>query len=272
MIDAPPMLGPITMAILAAADRFLVPVQTEPQSVRILPRLIETAGRIRERFNPALHFDGIALTMVDGRTRMSQRLEETLRADWPEHVFRATIPRSVRLAEVPTSGRPLVLAAPASRGARAYASLAEEVLLQHARERAMARAMDGDPDSAKPGVAASDEPEADDRLSAVIAALVADAPMSERPAADRAPIPDLRPVSGAVAGGSLAPSGASSASPAAEPFDLASLGLPAEEEWDERFVDLDSYLEMESGGAAKTAVAESEWDEDEWNEWERDGE
>lgn len=144
VIDAPPMLGPITVAILAAAHRFIVPLQTEPQALRSLGRLVETAGQVRDRYNRGLIFDGIALTMVDSRTRLSMQVIEQVQVDYPELAFASSIPRSVRLSEMAAAGRPLVVAAPASRGARAYAALAEEILLKHARERMIERAGDDD--------------------------------------------------------------------------------------------------------------------------------
>jgi chromosome partitioning protein len=248
VIDAPPMLGPVTLSILAAADRFLVPVQSEPQSVRVLGRLIETAGKVRERLNPKLRFDGIALTMVDERTRMAQALVERVRAEWPDQVFRNTIPRSVRLAEVPLSGRPLVVAAPASRGGRAYAALAEEILVQHARERALATAMEGEDEPAEPAFGGPG-PES------TTAHGVADGDGR----GERTERTEARAGLGLATG------------TATELPDLTSLGLPAEDEWDERFVDLETYLEMESGGGPKTAVAD-DWDEgdDAWESWERE--
>lgn len=261
IIDAPPMLGPVTMAILAAADRFIVPVQAEPQSVRALSRLIETSIKVRDQFNSGLVFDGIAMTMVDSRTRMSQQLEEAVRAEWPDQVFRATVPRSVRLAEIPGSGRPLVLSSPSSRGARAYAGLAEEILLVHARERAMARAMDGvDPDAADEDVSPSPDTDAEDSsMSRFLAAMSGHSPTGagekhgERP--ERAAPPTRTGQNGAT-----------------ESPELALLGMPAEEEWDDRFVDLETYLEIEAGGTAKTAVADDDYDDDkdEWSAWDRD--
>lgn len=154
VIDAPPMLGPITVAILAAAHRFIVPLQTEPQALRSLGRLVETAGQVRERMNPGLVFDGIALTMVDSRTRLSLQVIEQVQADYPDLAFTNSIPRSVRLSEMAAAGRPLVVAAPTSRGARAYAALAEEILLKHARERMMERAGDDDEDALQEAPAA----------------------------------------------------------------------------------------------------------------------
>ena len=256
IIDAPPMLGPISLAILAAADRFIVPVQAEPQSVRALSRLIETSIRIRDRFNPGLVFDGIAMTMVDGRTRMSQQLEESVRAEWPDQVFSATVPRSVRLAEIPGSGRPLVLSAPAARGARAYASLAEEILLMHAKERAMARAMEGvEPDASQDDSHPAPSPDAEESsMSRFLAAMSGPSASSGAERTERAEV---------TRG---APNGT------AESAEMALLGLPADEEWDDRFVDLEAYLEIEGGGTAKTAVADDDYDEekDEWSAWERD--
>jgi len=275
IIDAPPMLGPISTAILAAADRFIVPVQAEPQSVRALSRLIDTSNRIRDQYNPGLIFDGIAMTMVDSRTRMSQQLEETVRADWPDQVFLATVPRSVRLAEIPGSGRPLVLSSPSSRGARAYAGLAEEILLVHARERAMARAMDGvDPDSPEeeiPGAVAADaDPDfdidghgdgdtEDSSMARFLAAMSGQA--AAKPAGNHA-----------ERNGHAKEAPRTGPNGTLESPDLALLGLPADEEWDDRFVDLETYLEIEAGGTAKTAVADDDYDDDkdEWSAWERD--
>lgn len=261
IIDAPPMLGPVTVAILAAADRFIVPVQTEPQSVRILGRLVETAGRIRERMNPGLRLDGIALTMVDERTRMAQSLVEQVRNDWPDQVFRNTIPRSVRLAEVPASGRPIVVSSPSSRGGRAYAALAGEILVQHARERALAGAVDEEEEPAVPanGTNGSNGVDEVDGLDGPEA-------LDRREGREPSDAVGRSERSEAHNGHGLA-TGAATELP-----DLTSLGLPAEDEWDERFVDLETYLEMESGGGPKTAVAD-DWDEggdDHWDSWDRD--
>ncbi|TPW13149.1 MAG: chromosome partitioning protein [bacterium] len=223
---------------------------------RALSRLIETSIRIRDRFNPGLVFDGIAMTMVDGRTRMSQQLEESVRAEWPDQVFSATVPRSVRLAEIPGSGRPLVLSAPAARGARAYASLAEEILLMHAKERAMARAMEGvEPDASQDDSHPAPSPDAEESsMSRFLAAMSGPSASSGAERTERAEV---------TRG---APNGT------AESAEMALLGLPADEEWDDRFVDLEAYLEIEGGGTAKTAVADDDYDEekDEWSAWERD--
>jgi chromosome partitioning protein len=142
IFDAPPMLGPITVAVLAAADRFIVPLQTEPHAIRSLTRLMAAADQVRSRYNANLRFDGVALTMVDTRTRLSADSARTVRAAYPDQVFSATIPRSVRLAEIQESGRPLTISSPSSRGGRAYSSLAEEILLIHARERVIEKSED----------------------------------------------------------------------------------------------------------------------------------
>lgn len=139
IIDAPPMLGPITMAVLAAADRFVVPLSTEPHAIRSLSRLMEAANLVRSRHNPDLKFDGVALTMVDTRTRVSTETANMVRTVYKDQVFSTMIPRSVRLAEVPATGRPIAVSDPSSRGGRSYMSLAEEILLGHARERAIER-------------------------------------------------------------------------------------------------------------------------------------
>ena len=47
---------------------------------------------------------------------------------FPEQVFDAIVPRTVRLAEAPSYGLPISEYAPDSSGAKAYAALAREVL------------------------------------------------------------------------------------------------------------------------------------------------
>ena len=162
IIDAPPMLGPITMAVLAAADRFVVPLSTEPHAIRSLSRLMEAANLVRSRHNADLKFDGVALTMVDTRTRVSTETANMVRTVYKDQVFSTMIPRSVRLAEVSPTGRPIAVSDPSSRGGRAYMSLAEEILLGHARERAIERT---DIDDAELEEAIEIEIDAEDRLS-----------------------------------------------------------------------------------------------------------
>jgi chromosome partitioning protein len=128
LIDCPPSLGPLTINALVAAEAVLVPVQCEYLALEGLGQLVETLSLVREQLNPRLEIMGLLLTMHDPRTNLSAQVAEEVRRHFPSLVFQSVIPRSVRLAEAPSYGRPIVTYDPASRGAQAYAALAEEVL------------------------------------------------------------------------------------------------------------------------------------------------
>src|SRR4029079_17074824 len=99
---------------------------------------LETLDLVRRTLNPALILTGVLITMHDERTRLSQDVEAELRSHLPEHVFDTVIPRSVRVAEAPSHGLPVVAHAPDSRGAVAYRPLAAEL---EAREQAAEQAV-----------------------------------------------------------------------------------------------------------------------------------
>jgi chromosome partitioning protein len=127
LLDCPPSLGPVTVNALAAADRVIVPVQAEYLALEGLVQFLETLDLTRRDLNPALVLTGVLITMSDERTRLAQDVEAELRGHLHEHVFATVIPRSVRLAEAPSYGRPVIDHAPGSRGAAAYAALAREL-------------------------------------------------------------------------------------------------------------------------------------------------
>ena len=127
-VDCPPSLGPITVNALAAADRVIVPVQAEYLALEGLVQFLDTLQSVRRQLNPALVLTGIAITMTDDRTRLSQDVEHELKDHFTDLVLETVVPRSVRLAEAPSFGVPVIAHAPESRGAVAYRSLAEEVM------------------------------------------------------------------------------------------------------------------------------------------------
>jgi chromosome partitioning protein len=127
LLDCPPSLGPVTVNALVAADRVIVPVQAEYLALEGLVQFMDTLGLIRRELNPALVLTGVVITMADDRTRLSQDVERELRNHFPELVFRTVIPRSVRIAEAPSFGVPVVSHAPGSPGSVAYQELAREV-------------------------------------------------------------------------------------------------------------------------------------------------
>jgi chromosome partitioning protein len=126
-LDCPPALGPLTVGALVAADRVIVPVQTEYFALEGLAGLLDTVRLIQRQLNPRLTVAGMLLTMHDGRTRLSQDVEREVRQHFPELVFDTVIPRNVRLGEAPSFGVPVIEHDPHCAGADAYFELAREV-------------------------------------------------------------------------------------------------------------------------------------------------
>jgi chromosome partitioning protein len=126
-LDCPPSLGPLTVNALVAADRVIVPVQTEYFALEGLAGLLDTLGLIQRELNPRLSVAGMLLTMHDGRTRLGQDVEREVREHFPELVFDTVVPRNVRLGEAPSYGRPVIHYDPHCAGADAYFELAKEV-------------------------------------------------------------------------------------------------------------------------------------------------
>jgi chromosome partitioning protein len=127
LVDCPPSLGLLTINALTAADHVIVPVQCEYLALEGLAQLVSTIEAVRSRLNPKLSILAILLTMEDRRNRLSMQVADEVTRHFPELVARVRIPRSVRLAEAPSHGRPISLYDPSSRAAAAYAELAREI-------------------------------------------------------------------------------------------------------------------------------------------------
>lgn len=128
LIDPPPSLGLLTINALTAAQSVIIPIQCEYLALEGLTQLLQTIKLVRENLNPGLTIRGILLTMFDTRTNLSQQVVEQVRQYFPGRVFRAVIPRSVRLSEAPSYGEPILTYAANSAGALAYQALAHEIL------------------------------------------------------------------------------------------------------------------------------------------------
>jgi chromosome partitioning protein len=161
IIDSPPSLGLLTVNSLVAAQSVIIPVQCEYYALTGLAQLLKTLALIRRSLNQGLEILGVLLTMYDARTRLSEEVSAQLRQHFSGHIFSTIIPRNIRLTEAPSHGQPISLYAPESRGAKAYSSLAEEVIglftkeIQYGQTEAGARLPDspgavgdtaGDPD------------------------------------------------------------------------------------------------------------------------------
>jgi chromosome partitioning protein len=127
ILDCPPSLGPLTVNALVAADRVIVPVQTEYFALEGLAGLLDTLSLIQRELNPRLTVAGMLLTMHDGRTKLAQDVEREVRTHFPSLVFDTVIPRNVRLGEAPSFGRPVIHYDPHCAGSEAYFALAKEV-------------------------------------------------------------------------------------------------------------------------------------------------
>ena len=127
LLDCPPSLGPLTVNALVAADKVIVPVQTEYFALEGLAGLLDTLGLIQRELNPRLSVAGMILTMHDGRTRLAQDVEREVRKHFPELVFETVIPRNVRIGEAPSYGVPITKHDPLCPGSVAYLKLAKEV-------------------------------------------------------------------------------------------------------------------------------------------------
>lgn len=128
LIDCPPSLGVLTLNGMAAADAVLIPMQCEYFALEGLTLLIQTISRIQKSLNPGLTIGGIFFTMYDPRIRLAQDVVKQVSAYFKSKVFTTIIPRNVRLSEAPSYGKPISIFDPHCSGAKAYKSLAQELI------------------------------------------------------------------------------------------------------------------------------------------------
>ena len=138
LIDCPPALDLLTLNALVAADSVLIPIQCEFFALEGVSQLLATIDRVRDSFGPNLKIEGVLLTMYDERTNLARQVADDLREFFEDDVFQTMIPRSIRLAEAPSFGKPILSYDLRSRGAESYIRLAKEILAheQNARETA----------------------------------------------------------------------------------------------------------------------------------------
>lgn len=135
ILDCPPSLGPLNRAALAAANRYLVPVQAEAMNLATLPRLEHLAEQVRQTQNPDLTREGYVVTLADTRTRHTNTVIQQLRDDCGQDMLTTVIPRSIRVADEAQLGRPTLAGRARSPVALAFEQLAEELLSRHAGSR-----------------------------------------------------------------------------------------------------------------------------------------
>jgi chromosome partitioning protein len=127
-IDCMPSLGLLTVNALTAADGVIIPLECEYYALRGMAQLMRSIGIVQERLNPRLHVDGIVATMFDKRTLHGREVLATVEEAFGNKVFDTVVRKTIRFAEAPVAGEPILSYAPTSQGASAYRRLAKEVM------------------------------------------------------------------------------------------------------------------------------------------------
>jgi chromosome partitioning protein len=135
VVDCPPALDLLTVNALVAADSVLIPIQCEFFALEGVSQLMDTIDRIRDGLGHPLKIEGVLLTMYDDRTNLTRQVADDLREFFADEVMQTVIPRSIRLAEAPSHGKPILLYDVRSRGAESYIKLAKEILANEQRTR-----------------------------------------------------------------------------------------------------------------------------------------
>jgi chromosome partitioning protein len=135
LIDCPPALDLLMLNALVAAQSVLIPIQCEFFALEGISQLMDTIDKVREAFSHPLKVEGILLTMYDERTNLTRQVADDLRDFFHDEVLNTVIPRSIRLAEAPSYGKPILMYDPRSKGAESYIKLAKEILANEQRNR-----------------------------------------------------------------------------------------------------------------------------------------
>jgi chromosome partitioning protein len=135
LIDCPPALDLLTLNALVAADSVLIPIQCEFFALEGISQLLDTVDRVRDAYDHPLKIEGVLLTMFDDRTNLTRQVADDLKEFFGDEVFKTVIPRSIRLAEAPSHGKPILLYDVRSKGAESYIKLAKEIMANEQRTR-----------------------------------------------------------------------------------------------------------------------------------------
>jgi len=134
LIDCPPSLGLLTVNALTAADSVIIPLQCEYYALEGLSQLMHTIGLVKNQLNPSLRTEGILLTMFDARANIAHQVAQEVRTYFPDLVFTTVVPRSVRLSECPSFGKPILLYDIKSKGCESYLALGHELMRREKEE------------------------------------------------------------------------------------------------------------------------------------------
>jgi chromosome partitioning protein len=131
LIDCPPSLGLLTVNALNSSTGYIVPLQTEYFAMEGLTQLLNTVRLVKASLNSNIELEGILLTMYDARTSLSKQVASEIGEHFGDKVFKAVIPRNIKLSECPSFGKPVILYDINSKGSETYLALAKELLLKH---------------------------------------------------------------------------------------------------------------------------------------------
>lgn len=125
-LDCPPSLSLLTINSLVASNYIIIPLQCEYYALEGLGQLLNTYQLVHGNLNPELEIGGVLLTMADFRTNLTEQVIAEVRGYFKEKVFESIIPRSVKLSEAPSFGKPAVYYDPSNRGSKNYKEAAKE--------------------------------------------------------------------------------------------------------------------------------------------------
>lgn len=128
LIDCPPSLGLLTVNALTASSGVIIPLETEYFALRGMALLLDTVEKVKERLNPELQIEGILATMLDSRTIHGREVLGRVTEAFGDRLFKTIIHRTIRFAEAPVAGEPILTYSPRSAGAQEYRDLAREVM------------------------------------------------------------------------------------------------------------------------------------------------
>jgi len=131
LIDCPPSLGLLTVNALTACNSVVIPIQCEFFALEGLSQLMNTIKLVKKHLNPSIDVEGVILTMKDSRSNLIKQVSQEIQRFFGEKVYKTFIPRTIRLAEAPSHGKPILIYDPKSKGAVSYYELAKEFLIRN---------------------------------------------------------------------------------------------------------------------------------------------
>ena len=128
IIDCPPSLGLLSINALVAADTLIVPLQCEYYALEGLSQLVSTVRTIKQHYNKHLELEGVLFTMYDSRLKLTQQVIDEVNKYFPNKAYKTMIPRSVKIAEAPSFGEPVIYYEKYSKAAFAYKKFVDEFI------------------------------------------------------------------------------------------------------------------------------------------------